>query len=502
MLHVASKYIAKFGIWILLTTFLIVGIVTYKKYGVSCDEQQQRLIGTVNWNYISGLDDALLDFGDRYYGPLWEMVLLGFEKALNVVELKDIFYLRHFLGNLLFIISGLFFFYIIKTIVNNRIISLIFTLIYLTQPELYAHSFFNSKDIVFMSFMVITAFFWLNQSKKQETWCKYRILFFVLAGLTASLRLIGGVWIVLYSVTILLDKKSIFKSINKYSITYLSIFSLSLFVAWPVLWQNPFKGFYWGIFTMLHFGFGDLQLFDGKWFLANELPWYYIPKYLFLKNSEILVLSSCFLFFNIIRFKKAHYKAFLNPKDLMIYFWILFPLVLVIFANSTLYNGWRHFYFIFPFVLFLLSKWFKYITLSFSFFFPLLLSIVGIHQIFIIIKLFPNSHLYFNNFSGNSVYKKYEMDYWGLTFNDAYHWIMTQEEGKVTVYNREVCGDGNYHLLNNSLKNRLCLSETIDQVDFTIVQSRTILKDSAFVKIHSLRYDDVPILDIYKRLKN
>ena len=51
--------------------------------------------------------------------------------------------------------------------------------------------------------------------------------------------------------------------------------------------------------------------------------------------------------------------------DLIYYLLFLIPIILVIFFNSTLYDGWRHLYFIYPLFLIFTIKGLYFFYISF-----------------------------------------------------------------------------------------------------------------------------------------
>jgi hypothetical protein len=98
-------------------------------------------------------------------------------------------------------------------------------------------------------------------------------------------------------------------------------------------------------------------------------------------------------------------------------FYLFVPIFLAIVFNSTLYDGLRHFYFLFPFLiifqiigiyytLLLIKK--KNILLIYIFIF--------LFSIFPIIKSHPYQYLYFNNFFFKDPnIKFFEKDYWAIS---------------------------------------------------------------------------------------
>ena len=62
---------------------LACGLLLYRDYGISWDEPTQLRIGIANYRYVTQQDPALLSLRDRYYGPLFEMLLVRFQSKGN-----------------------------------------------------------------------------------------------------------------------------------------------------------------------------------------------------------------------------------------------------------------------------------------------------------------------------------------------------------------------------------------------------------------------------------
>lgn len=79
------NFIKKYTGVILLSVTLIIGILTFKNYGISWDEQTQREIGQISYNYIFHHDNALLSYGNNCYGVVYEvsLVILGKNSELK-----------------------------------------------------------------------------------------------------------------------------------------------------------------------------------------------------------------------------------------------------------------------------------------------------------------------------------------------------------------------------------------------------------------------------------
>ena len=147
-------------------------------YGFSHDEELSRLNGLVSYNYILekfNFDTIYLhpdtpkleNYKDRTYGVIFELLLISIEKILGLNDTKSIYLVRHYLTSITFFIGCIFFYLTLRKFFSKKI-SLLGTLIFLSHPRIFAQSFYNSKDIIFLVFFCISNFFFINFFFKQN----------------------------------------------------------------------------------------------------------------------------------------------------------------------------------------------------------------------------------------------------------------------------------------------------------------------------------------------
>ena len=93
-----------------------------------------------------------------------------------------------------------------------------------------------------------------------------------------------------------------------------------------------------------------MELFEGV--RLKDKPWYYEPKLILITAPLMLVIGWAFFALTSI-FKKQKARTF----GLFVLLVMAFaPTAYAIFKESYLYNGWRHFIFIYP-ILIVLAVW-------------------------------------------------------------------------------------------------------------------------------------------------
>ena len=195
----------KINNYLLLLFFflLIISLLIFKDFGISIDEPSTRTHGLVSFNYIISILNNLSFFNFietkdlpqlheyvfRDYGVFFEIILISVEKIFKLENFSEIFYLRHFITNLFFIFSTLIFAKIIFKITKDLNFSLFGCIILYTTPRIFANSFYNNKDLIFLSFFIFSIYFILTFFKKKNL--KNLILATLSISILTSIRVIG-----------------------------------------------------------------------------------------------------------------------------------------------------------------------------------------------------------------------------------------------------------------------------------------------------------------------
>ena len=189
-----------------------------------------------------------------------------------------------------------------------------------------------------------------------------------------------------------------------------------LYVIWPLLWENPIQSLLHVIYWFKELPNNEItNYYLGSDHNSMNTPWHYLIIWI-LNTSPFFYLVLIILGIIIFAQKKNEYPKIYK----LIFFTTLIPFVLVIFFDISLYDGWRHFYFIAPFltIFCLISvdyliklKIHKYI----KYFFVIILVSSFIKNIWDLKKLHPYQNLYFNYLFTSKPYELFDKDYWGLT---------------------------------------------------------------------------------------
>ena len=154
-------------IFFLLFIFLFfISLTLYRDYGISIDEDSTRYHGLVSLNYLKIiLNDqfslnlpidqniqSLQNYEYRSYGVFFELLALSLENLFKINGYNNIFYFKHLVTHSFFILATIFIIKIIYKNFDNIYLAFWSGACFYTTPRIFAHSFFNNKDIIFLSF--------------------------------------------------------------------------------------------------------------------------------------------------------------------------------------------------------------------------------------------------------------------------------------------------------------------------------------------------------------
>ena len=237
--------------------------------------------------------------------------------------------------------------------------------------------------------------------------------------------------------------------LNNYLYPTLIFIFLSVFLTillWPYLWSDPINNFlntFLELANYKHFG-GSENLFLGKFVMSTNVPWNYIPVWIFVTTPIIYLF---FLLVGVIKvfFINIFYKKIKKNKsayiDLFFFLSAFFPILAVILLKSTLYNGWRHLYFIYPFLLLISLVGIEYLVKNIQSknilnILKIIIIFTFLHTSYWMLKNHPHQYVYFNILAGKDIKNKFEMDYWGLSYKENLDYLLSVDKRKkISVWN-------------------------------------------------------------------
>lgn len=426
-------------------TFYLIGISIYDDYGLSWDEYGERISGFVSLNYVREILSyetyqnfpKLSNYIFAEYGVVFNLPMAFIEKTFQIDDSKQFFLIRHFFNFTVFFISSIFFFLLLNKRFS-KILSTIGLIFFYLSPRIFAESFYNNKDIIFLSFFIISLFYaisFLNTPSYKNTF-----LLSITSSLAIATRVMGIIVpfiVLIFFVLRYLDKKSdLKKNIFKIIVFFLLLNAFTL-LFWPYLWNDPINNLLSTFKSMSGYQWRGGVFYLNEYVSALNLPWHY-PIVWILISTPILYLFLFFLgsYLILVRFLKRFinlsekkifndiYRGNKERMDIIVFFILFITLFLVIELNSTLYNGWRQLYFIYPCLIFLSVRGLELISKKFTsrntiiFISPFL-----IFTCLWMVTNHPFQFVYFNKFAGNNIMNNFELDYSGTSNRSALSYI-------------------------------------------------------------------------------
>ena len=342
----------------LCALFAIAGVAVLDDYGATGDETYQRRITIANVDYIAtGATDGLYHRDYRHYGIVFEMPLLLMERALGLQDTRPIYLTRHLLTHLFFIAGGFACGMLAYRMLGSRWVALLAMLLFLLHPRLYAHSFFNTKDIPFAVMMVI-ALYLARRAFRKDTLGAF-LLCGIGVGLAINLRPFGLMLLPMILAMRALDLwqagSAERKRILIASAAFLAAALGTVCIIHPYYWENPLRIIESVRLLSRHPNYAE-NLFMGKIYRPDAVPWIYIPVWFAITAPPLTLLLGA------IGGAAVCWQAITRPlaalRDRETRFRIVLlgcfalPVATATILQSNLFNGWRHMYFLWtPFCL-------------------------------------------------------------------------------------------------------------------------------------------------------
>ncbi len=502
-------------------------------FGITWDAKRHNQYGYQMLNYFTtmGSDTTALAANSpiqefRYYGEHFNVIAAFFNTYIKVL---GEFEMRHLLNALYGLLAMLFAALCAKEIGSWRAGFFALLLVF-CSPVFFGQSMNNPTDIPFAAGSAMALYYLLKVLKKLPS-PSLSHLFLCGAGIGMAIgsRVGGIIWFAYtglflgISWLIIMKKQGLapaIKLIWPYAKILLTIVAAGYLIGislWPFALQKPFTNWYVALkqstegayFTYNH------ELFEGvRMYMAN-VPWYYLPKFIYLNTPEAVWVGIALLFLTFFAWKKLFSRWYLL---LVVIFVAVFPIAYAEVQSMYYYNGWRHYLFVYPPIIVLTAVgWDALSSLlknRMAQYLPLL-AVMGLCALPLswMIKNHPNECVYFNHISGGTkaAYGKYEMDYYSNSCRAAAEWLVNKEpSAKVVVgINNEPLTASYYTGKTNPNMEFRWLREYEEQRtpwDYAIITSRTYsskeLDNGSFPPkgtIHTIEADGVPLAAVVKR---
>ena len=472
-------------ILILLIINIVVGLFTFRDYGLSWDEplfyDYANALGYAytpsewfsgNFDLENAYGASGTDHANR--GPAYILIA---HPVVSVFESFGVDYAAAWhLVNFLTFQFGVYLLYRLAKKWINSSAALSAAALFAWQPLLWGHAFINPKDPPFLVFFLGAVCFGfemidaITENKNKKIIKLFLAALFL--GVATSIRVLGplaGILVGIYA----LGKfnKSTATILIKYFIAYFILTILITFLTWPYLWTSPLQKFI-EVFGFMSDNPTQLPvLFNGDIYKADELPRRYLPILLGYTLTEPIWLL--FIAGLVIGFWKSNNQQ--RTALALTLLWFIVPGAYVIFRKPPMYDGFRHFLFILPpvfiFAGFAFEKLFAAIktqwiaiALTFTLLAPGIFGALGLH---------PYEYAYYNSFTGGTsgAFRTYETEYWLTCYKEAVQGF--NEQNAQLFVKREPYIAEYYANENITIRDYRAEFGNIQSGDFVLINTRT-----------------------------
>ena len=342
-----------------LALFLVAGLAVLDRYGITGDENLQRQAVKANLGYLASSDiraftSALPADVDKFYGMAFEAPLLLAERGFGVDDNpRAVHLIRHLHKRLLFLVGGLFAYLLARRVFGSQLLAVGAMLLFLLHPRLYAHSFFNPKDIPFLAMFMI-ALYLTHRAFKRDSVSAF-VLLGVGVGLLVNLRIMGIVLLAGVPSLRALDFALASDWVERKRVLLTTVgFALAsavtIYALLPYLWADPILRAVEAWTTLSNHPVIVPELFRGKVYPNVDFPIEYLPIWFSIASPPFALLLGGIGGAAILAAAARAPRKALRSGGLR--FGLLAvgcfagPVAVALLLDSNMYNGWRQMYFL------------------------------------------------------------------------------------------------------------------------------------------------------------
>lgn len=508
--------------------FFLYGCLVFRDYGISVDEMSQRGHSLVNYKFMvpwaAQIRTNTVDFtimgnlGDHhsFYGVAVQIPAVIAEHLTGfTIPYSTIFRIRHFYTFFLFWISAICFYKCCRLFTENRYLALIGTAIYILNPRTLADAFYNIKDLMGLSLCMILIYFGCKMLREMKQ--RNLICFALFGALGTNCRIVLAVVLAAFLFSAFLQG-AVDGQLKKRFFLCLEAGLLSLafyFIMTPSVWVNTLQNVKETVDTFSNYtAMPGTSVYQGSTVTGNDLSRTYVFVWM------LITIPIAYLLFSAAGMLHGLWQMIRMVVRRQKWSWVQFvwlalllsmavPLGYVLLLKPVVYNGWRHFYFL-------------YAVIALGAFFGLLaletewkgrkkavwagrgLLAAGLLATVVWIGInHPFEYVYFNLLARHNVEDNYDRDYWGLSSYQAIQYICETDPSpvlKISTYN----GFSKLLLEDKDWSRIQFVSE--DEADYIIenyqkgADTGLYLNYYFYDKIQEYQVDGFPVCTIYKRV--
>ena len=515
-----------------------VGFATFDDFGVGWDEGNNTRFGAIMLDHVLGKNphaDHYKDPNDfwhpisgqfaRTHGPVVEVLLVGLGSLMGVRDSREQFTLRHICIYLIFC-GGVFFCYLLGARVTaSWRLGLLGALMMALTPRIFAHAFHNSMDIAFMAAFTVTMVTLLGYLEKNTP--QSAVLHGVACAVLVDIR-IAGLVMPLFTAGFLalevLAARSPRKMLGRCAITYLDyllVFCPLAVLLWPMLWGDPVGNLLTSFEVSARDPWSWWELYLGQKVLGTAVPWHFTPVWMLITIPPLYTLLFVAGLARLLSTVRLNRRFYLQHRGALVALCCLvLPLGAVAVLGSTLFNGWRHMYFVYPGFLVLALLGAGAITRGSRLLrspralagvrlaLTAALLVTAVTTVRFMVTSHPHQLSYFNLLTGGlaGARERFQFGYWGSEYREGLEYLLRHhrgEENSFTLYVSEVPVamyplNFNAMILPRAQRDRINFTEDVREADYFITNHCNHVPRYRFTRMWAREVEGVEILGVYR----
>jgi Dolichyl-phosphate-mannose-protein mannosyltransferase len=508
-LHLAPYDIA---LCILLSVLVAIVALTYRSYGFTTDEAIDHLKAERVVEFLASLGRNSGDISKidaiNIYGAMPDVIALLLQKLIPALS----FDARH-LASALFGVVGIYYTYRLGRAFIAPAVGFFAPLFLACNPMWFGYMFINAKDIPFSAMLLAALYYCLSAltERDQSSWIWPKVGLAI--GLLASTKLIGilvlGVVGILTLAGLMIFPAAVPIQINRTFIGRLFKIAISAIVGclicFTVFWPQFFS---WNssqllsivrLFMNYENWNGYVQI-RGQYFSFDETPWYYVSTYLVISMPLfLLALTAIGMGYGALK-----REPFVISSTVVCIVFLTYQAL----TGARVYNGYRHFIFLLPFMMIIAAYPIGFLVGSRP---SLLVRGVTLAAVILAVtatavsmyRLFPYQYSFYNLLVGGvqGADGRYYIDVWRSALREALLKIeeLPDTRGVIRVYGS--CGS----TLNFAAHPRFTPTEKIEEADYIVALRRPCDPRSSPVQdlpvVSEIRRQGVLFATVYARHK-
>ena len=529
----SSSFNQSFVYLYFLTIFLICWL-QIGDYGATLDDELYYLNGVNSYEYIKNFflsffdnDINLSEYKSKVkeWPIVFELFLVFVCNLFNISQIENIYLTAHKINFIIFFCSLIIFYKFINKRFENNFISIVAVSFVILSPRIFAESFYNSRDIFFMSLFIFYTYSGYNFLAKKNI--LNTIIFAFFTALLINAKILGLIpftlFCLLYLYNYLNTKIKLIKNIKIFLFYLLSCITF-IYLLWPFLWSSPFNNLLFAFKNILkdHENIIIINNYFGNYIPSNMMPWHYRLVWFFLTTPisvVLLFIGGLILSFKnkLILITKSLNDSFEFEKkqftDLFLLLVFLGSFFIVLEFNKSKFGGWRHLYFLYPITIYFCIYFINFLLNSFlkTYYRLIIFCLIALnfgYNFLWSINNHPHQYIFFNLLVKKYAMNNFDLDWWGISHKSSIKYILNNDKSsKIKIYAIGFTSLRNSYLyLNEKDKSRVIISDyknsnyIIDTKMKRIRVNYNLNKNKNFKLIYQLKSENYPISSIYKRI--